>query len=84
MYKFKLLYLLLIPFFIILKLKEIKLKRRIVRYKKVIYYKSSKYDTLKQIDIANKLINIFSEYVKDEEFKSYMINENNILIEFGV
>lgn len=43
------------------------------------YYKSSKDDTLKQIDIANKLINIFSEYVEDEEFKSYMINENNIL-----
>ncbi len=43
------------------------------------YYKSSKDDVLKQIDIANKLINIFSEYVEDEEFKSYMINKNNIL-----
>ncbi|QGT99780.1 DNA or RNA helicase of superfamily II [Candidatus Syntrophocurvum alkaliphilum] len=43
------------------------------------YYKSSKEDVLKQVEIANKIINSFAEYIDDEEFKNYKINENHLL-----
>lgn len=43
------------------------------------YYKSSKEDVLKQIEIANKLINDFSILIEDEEFNNYKIDEDKIL-----
>lgn len=43
------------------------------------YYKTSKDDVIKQIDIANKVIDVFSKLIGDEEFNDYKIDENNIL-----
>lgn len=43
------------------------------------YYKSSKKDLQKQIEIVNKLISEFSKLIDDEEFNNYQIDENNLL-----
>lgn len=43
------------------------------------YYKSSKEDVIKQIDIANEVINVFSKLIDDDDFNDYKIDENNIL-----
>ncbi|MBM7614559.1 phospholipase D-like domain-containing protein [Alkaliphilus hydrothermalis] len=43
------------------------------------YYKSSKEDLSRQIEIANKLIGVFSEVIEDEEFQNYAIDETNLL-----
>lgn len=43
------------------------------------YYKSSKEDVIKQIEIANKIINVFSQLIEDEEFNNYQIDDEEIL-----
>jgi superfamily II DNA or RNA helicase len=43
------------------------------------YYKSSKVDLDKQIEIVNRLISEFSKIIKDGEFNNYQIDEDNLL-----
>lgn len=43
------------------------------------YYKSSKEDVLKQIELANKVIEEFSLLIEDNEFNDYKIDEENVL-----
>ncbi len=43
------------------------------------YYKSSKEDVIKQIDISNRLIELFSKVIEDEEFNDYKIDETELL-----
>lgn len=43
------------------------------------YYKSSKEDVIKQINISNKIIEVFSKLIDDEEFSNYKIDEDRLL-----
>lgn len=43
------------------------------------YYSSSKEDVIRQIELANKIMNEFSNLIGDEEFNNYKIDENNLL-----
>jgi superfamily II DNA or RNA helicase len=43
------------------------------------YFKSSKEDLKKQIDIVNNLIDVFSESIEDEDFRKYVIDESELL-----
>lgn len=43
------------------------------------YYKSSKEDVVKQIEVVNMIISEFSNLIDDEEFNNYKIDEYNLL-----
>jgi len=43
------------------------------------YYKSSKMDLEKQIEVVNMLISEFSKIIKDGDFNNYQIDEDNLL-----